>query len=597
MHASNPPALRRRPAAITATLAMLMGLALGACGDSTGGGGADADVLDTSGAGGDTTAPEDTGSPLDTDAPTDGDADADADTQTPTDTQEPGDTTAPTDTDVLADTTAPTDTESGDTVSDDTTVTPTCTTLTLTGDLVHYEDLPVYELRGDFGLGDPEVDDYASIELYGSATGEELDLGSVDNRQYRDCSECLVVLADYTPGAPPPSATYFQTGGTLRIDPATPPGGRSITLTLTDVTLAETEIDSATSTSTPVADGACFALTSPTTLSTAAVTSCFDLDLSSAMLEYQGGSTYAALGDFGYGDPGVDDGLFVELFTSDTGPFDLGSADNSSYQTCAQCVSVLGDYTGGGGNADMFQTGGQLDIGAETPSGSEAILLTLTDLTVSEAFIDFDTGETTFTPGGVCGGFEGTVDVSSPVCEPSCGDRVCGSNGCGGTCGEGCATGTCGLLGVCEETPTCLQLTIGGDDLFYFVSHVYQVPITDVGAGAIALPDFLQLEFYSDATGNGIDLATGSNANYGTCAQCVTAVVDAGGGASTRFFFQSAGTMSIASGSNVGSGPITVGLTGLRLVEVTLDGGFTSTPVPGGACIDVTVTSPLTARQ
>ncbi|MCA9518236.1 MAG: hypothetical protein KC635_25040, partial [Myxococcales bacterium] len=300
-------------------------------------------------------------------------------------------------------------------------------------------------------------------------------------------------------------------------------------------------------------------------------------------------------GDYGFGSPGVDDVLSIELYTSDTGSFDLGSADNLNYQTCAQCVFLYGDYDGTNAAATMFQTGGELYVDAATPPGSNFITATLTDLTVAEVTIDDLTAESTLVPGGACGGFDGTVDVSSPACAGSCGAHVCGDDGCGGTCGDGCATGTCTLGGACTPTPTCLQVSIGGDDLFMADAYFYGVDITAAGAAGVDFTDVLQLEFYSAATGNNIALATGANANYETCNQCVRAFVDVDGGGPLRQFFQSAGTMSLAAGSNVELGPVTIGFTGLRLVEVTVDDSFVSTPVPGGACIDVTVTSPLTA--
>jgi hypothetical protein len=76
---------------------------------------------------------------------------------------------------------------------------------------------------------------------------------------------------------------------------------------------------------------------------------------------------------------------------------------------------------------------------------------------LADTTIDLDTATT-----GEDGG-EGTVDAGATpdgaaldvVCEPSCGERVCGPNGCGGLCGV-CKTGEkCELGGTC--TPICTK--------------------------------------------------------------------------------------------------------------------------------------------
>lgn len=59
------------------------------------------------------------------------------------------------------------------------------------------------------------------------------------------------------------------------------------------------------------------------------------------------------------------------------------------------------------------------------------------------------------------------VENAALACTPSCTGRVCGGDGCGGTCGPGCgATETCSAAGQCEATctPSCTGKQCGPND-------------------------------------------------------------------------------------------------------------------------------------
>jgi len=129
---------------------------------------------------------------------------------------------------------------------------------------------------------------------------------------------------------------------------------------------------------------------------------------------------------------------------------------------------------------------------------------------------------------------------------------------------------------------------LGADSGFFY----YDASALELGA--VDFMDVFQIEFYAASAGT-IDLASATNANYETCEQCVLMYVD-GDNDTPRIFYQSAGTMTLDATSDVDNGVIKAGFTGLHLVEVTIDAStFVSTPVVGGACIDVTVTSDLEA--
>lgn len=80
------------------------------------------------------------------------------------------------------------------------------------------------------------------------------------------------------------------------------------------------------------------------------------------------------------------------------------------------------------------------------------------------------------------------------------------------------------------------------------------------------------------------NLASGGDSNYASCSRCVRMVEDPT--LPGRTFFQTGGTLTIASSSDQLNGSISATLTNVTLVEVTVDAStFVSTPVPGGACV------------
>ena len=92
----------------------------------------------------------------------------------------------------------------------------------------------------------------------------------------------------------------------------------------------------------------------------------------------------------------------------------------------------------------------------------------------------------------------------------------------------------------------------------------------------------LVLESYLDETGS-IDLGTASQSSYTTCTQCVFVRLSDG-----RIFLQESGQLTLTGDSQSSLGVLRGDLSGLQLTEVTLDPHTSeSTPVPGGACVQV----------
>jgi hypothetical protein len=95
--------------------------------------------------------------------------------------------------------------------------------------------------------------------------------------------------------------------------------------------------------------------------------------------------------------------------------------------------------------------------------------------------------------------------------------------------------------------------------------------------------DVLVFEFIGASTGTNV-LGSGDNANYATCTACVGAFE--GATSAERSYFADSGFL-ILDEDPLG-GRLLGRLQNVRLVEVTIDeASFTSTPVPGGACLTI----------
>lgn len=115
--------------------------------------------------------------------------------------------------------------------------------------------------------------------------------------------------------------------------------------------------------------------------------------------------------------------------------------------------------------------------------------------------------------------------------------------------------------------------------------------LPNLGAAEV---DILNLQLYGPGAGVGLDggntgsfdLASGIDANYGTCARCLLLFQDPT--TFNRQFFQQSGTLAIDATSNQLNGTIHATITDVTLIEVTINSGsYTSTPVPNGACLHI----------
>ncbi len=265
------------------------------------------------------------------------------------------------------------------------------------------------------------------------------------------------------------------------------------------------------------------------------------------------------------------------------GSIDLASDANDNYSTCTECALMFEDYDAEGGTIAKyyFQYDGTLDI-TEVKAGTLESKGTITARLV-EVTIESGTYLSTPVAGGACYEITGSWDT---ICVPDCTDKVCGSNGCGGECGDGCEEGK-----QCNEDQTaCIDCTVVHiSDIASNIDYpsVYEgTVVEEIGA---AFDDLFWIEFYGTQTAGTFDLA---GTNYVDCQWCIMIAQDNvdDAAATPKSFFQQAGSIVIDELNAVGGemGAESKGrLEGVRLVEVTVASDYTSTPVPGGACITI----------
>lgn len=299
--------------------------------------------------------------------------------------------------------------------------------------------------------------------------------------------------------------------------------------------------------------------------------------------------------DLGLGDPEIPDIVVFELFSDEAGTFRLGQGANENYATCNQCVRVIEDASSGSAR-QFFPTAGSIEVEYLGSSG-RAVRFTLSGLEMVEVTIRQADLRSVPVEDGRCYRRSGSFSLETAACESACGDHICGDDGCGGECGAGCGGEVCSLDGLrCEaDTSVCQDVVVSGT-LANPAAGVYRLSLTELGLGAVAATDFLQLEFYENATG-GFSLGAGTNRNYRTCGQCVRLIVDG-----RREFFQREGLLTVSPASEPIAVPgedafVDLTFSGVVLQEVTLDDEFNSTPKPGGACVRLVVDGPLRSAE
>ncbi len=137
--------------------------------------------------------------------------------------------------------------------------------------------------------------------------------------------------------------------------------------------------------------------------------------------------------------------------------------------------------------------------------------------------------------------------------------------------------------GLCDRNG---YTSVAGDALAFDNGDIWYIAQSSLGTPV----DVFSIEIYAALGGAGAaGTYTLSDENYDSCGNCVLIQTDCDGNLNDcqRTFLASAGTMTITSIGAIGA-QLTAKLTDLVLIEITYDGDYHSTPVPGGDtwCID-----------
>ncbi len=234
-----------------------------------------------------------------------------------------------------------------------------------------------------------------------------------------------------------------------------------------------------------------------------------------------------------------------------------------------------GTVNGGSGGVGAGGSGGASTGGAATGGASTGGAATGGASTGGAATGGASTGGAA--TGGASTGGAATGGAST-------GGAATGGTGGAGTGGAATGgTGGTGTGGTGGATQTCTPITVSA--LAPFGGNVLSGEVDpELGTSE---PDYFQLEFYG-ATAGSRDLSVSPDDNYATCERCVRVFSDT---TTTTQYYQMSGTMTLTSVDYYGSTGVIAGttgsLSGVTLTEVTLDGNYNSTPVPGGKCLTV----------
>ncbi|MEM6291264.1 MAG: hypothetical protein AAGA54_08360 [Myxococcota bacterium] len=223
------------------------------------------------------------------------------------------------------------------------------------------------------------------------------------------------------------------------------------------------------------------------------------------------------------------------------------------------------------------------DDGSESDT---AVTVTVTDTTPTTATATMtDTATETATEGTTVTDTDSGADSGSTT-----GGEDSGSTSTGGEESGSTSTGEVETTGTSE----CQQLMIDGPLAAADLGGAIGYTGTMFSAVGEKEEDLFRIEFYPDMegayteAGAVIDLSMAPSDNYGSCLNCIRLLEDISpdGSSLARQYFQSEGTLTAS--TNVDGLDSEFTLSGVRLIEVTIDGGtFESTPVKDGGCVDI----------
>ena len=282
---------------------------------------------------------------------------------------------------------------------------------------------------------------------------------------------------------------------------------------------------------------------------------------------------------------------------------DTSTYHNRNYQDCDQCVSVFQDVKSDGSpTKQFFQESGSLTV--EDMDSSHGIKGSFTAKLV-EIKIASD-GASEPVANGAC--FEIESLIFDNLCVPDCEGKVCGSDGCGGTCGdydggcpgenEGCSADQTECVTYECEQVTLNDISFAGTksqlniDKFFYSSSFKKGDSSDdinyfwlriTGLSMIKETDLTTMKFLENCKGTTSqgDITPGFPESDSVCFY----IEDKSD--SNRFYFPNQGTINITDITKVSDNKanISATLSGIRLVETDT---ITGIAVAGGKCLEIT---------
>ncbi len=302
------------------------------------------------------------------------------------------------------------------------------------------------------------------------------------------------------------------------------------------------------------------------------------------------------------GDEQLKDELRFEFPASDpvVKSYDLDSYNNQNYHTCTECVRVFQDIQNGTPKKQYFQKGGTLNI--EETDSIHGIKGSLTaDLMEVTIKSDNEGDHSVPVTNGAC--FKIETLLFDNLCVPDCEGKICGPDGCGGTCGgcqgenEGCsADQTECVTYECAQT-TINSLSFAGTksqlniNKFFYNSSFKKGDSGNInyfwlridGLSMVKETDLATMKFLENCKGTTSqgDITPGFPESDSVCFY----IEDKSDG--NRFYFPNQGTINISEITKVADNKanISATLSGIRLVETDTATGIA---VAGGKCLEIT---------
>ncbi len=440
------------------------------------------------------------------------------------------------------------------------------------------------------------------------------DLASEENIQAKTCKTCVTLAVDPWDDQ---KKYFFQEAGTLTIDELGEKG--SVTGTLSNVRLIEVTLKAAsgnTDLSTPVPGGECY-LIETASFSTICTPQC-----EGKVCGDDGcGGTCGTCGD---GKECSDDqticekicteitlnevtaeqdfmwrNIYSTSYTPNTGAADedrfemmfensitKGDCDMSNSASCFSFFKITED-----GTKTFIPQSGTVTLEDFNPDAYGAIALEskgyMSNVVLSE--VDSDNN---FVSDGECLKIVSATWNTYLSCTPECNGKVCGNDGCGGTCGTCSENETCSSDGTsCLQPVTCEDLSIPAITKISgsATESIYRSEFTQ--AGNTEKGDIFEMKINEASAGSTYDLMSTENTNYYYCKQCVELRVDSD--TDNKLFIPANGSLRIDEVNADDLGSSKGELLNVKVVEAELiyvnPYDFMPTPVAieGGACYNI----------